>query len=166
LLTDALTWYGYAMLELLIAIGFNVIVGVLTTLLIYFYWNRRKRGIASQVDADTALGLFRDHFPEATGTATLTTDRRNALIDLSDGPGVGLLQGHGHRWNAHMLRPGDVASVRVAQDTTLQVRFADFGSPRASLMLADANERALWLTRLQALTRDAAATRRGDISHA
>ena len=154
------------MLELLIAIGFNVIVGVLTTLLIYFYWNRRKRGDASLVDADTALGLFRDHFPEAAGTATLTTDRRNALIDLPNGPGVGLLQGHGHRWNAHMLRPGDVASVRVAQDTTLQVRFADFGSPRASLILADANERAVWLTRLQALTRDAAATRRGDISHA
>lgn len=154
------------MLELLIAIGFNLIVGVLTTLLIYFYWNRRKRDDASLVDADTALGLFRDHFPEAAGTATLTADRRNALIELPDGPGIGLLQGHGHRWNAHMLRPGDIASVRLAQDTTLQVRFADFGSPRASLLLTDANERAAWLTRLQALTRGVPATRRGDVSHA
>jgi hypothetical protein len=154
------------MLELLIAIGFNVIVGVLTALLIYFYWNRRKRGDESLVDADAALGLFREQFPEAGGTATLTTDRRSALVDLPDGVSIGVLQGHGHRWNARWLKPGDVASVRITQDTTLQVRFADFGSPRASLVLADANERAVWLTRLQALTRSAAATRRGDVSHA
>ena len=153
------------MLELLIAIGFNVVVGVLTTLLIYFFWTR-KRGDAGLADADTALGLFREHFPEAGGSTTLTTDRRNALIDLSDGTGIGLLQGHGHRWNAHWLKPGDVASVRVSGETKLQVRFTDYGSPRASLLLADANERAAWLARLQALTRGAATARRGDVSHA
>ncbi len=153
------------MLELLIAIGFNVIVGVLTTLLIYFYWTR-KGGDAGLADADTALGLFRSHFPEAGGAATLTTDRRNALIDLTDGVGIGLLQGHGHRWNAHWLRPGDVASVSVVRDAILKVRFSDYGSPRVSLVLADANERAVWLTRLQALTRSPATARRGGVSHA
>ena len=151
--------------ELFIAVGFNVVVGVLTTLLIYFFWTR-KRGDAPLADAETALGHFRDHFPEANGTATVTADRRNALIDLPDGVGIGLLQGHGHRWNAHWLKPGDVASVRVSGETKLQVRFTDFGSPRASLLLADANERAAWLARLQALTRGAATARRGDISHA
>jgi len=151
--------------ELLIAIGFNVIVGVLTTLLIYFYWSRTG-GEAGLPDADTALGLFRDHFPEAGGTATLTTDRRNALIDQTDGAGIGLLQGHGHRWNAHWLKPGDVASVRVIHDIKLQIRFTDFGSPRASLLFSDANERDAWFARLQALTRSASTTRRGDVSHA
>ena len=145
--------------------GFNVVVGVLTTLLIYFFWTRR-RGDVPLADAETALGHFRDHFPEANGTATVTTDRRNALIDLPDGVGIGLLQGHGHRWNAHWLKPGDVASVRVSGETKLQVRFTDYGSPRASLLLADANERVAWLARLQALTRGAATARRGDISHA
>ena len=153
------------MRELLTAIGFNVLVGVLTTLLIYLYWTR-KRGDAPLADAETALGHFRDHFPEANGTATVTTDRRNALIDLADGVGIGLLQGHGHRWNAHWLKPGDVASVRVTQETKLQVRFTDYGSPHASLLLTDANERAVWLARLQALTRSASATHRGDVSHA
>jgi hypothetical protein len=153
------------MRELLIAIGFNVFIGVLTTLLIYLYWIR-KRGTIPLADADTALGLFRDHFPEANGTATVTTDRRNALIDLADGVGIGLLQGHGHRWNAHWLKPGDVASVRVSEENKLQVRFTDYGSPRASLFITDANERAAWLTRLQALTRGAPAARRGDVSHA
>jgi hypothetical protein len=89
-------------------------VGVLTALLIYFYWTR-KRGDTSLADAGMAMGLFRDHFTEAAGTATLTADRRNALIDLSDGTGVGLLLGHGHRWNAHLLRAGDVASVLVSR---------------------------------------------------
>jgi hypothetical protein len=153
------------MRELFIAIGFNVFVGVLTTLLIYLYWIR-KRGAVPLADAETALKLFRDHFPEANGTVTMTTDRRDALIDLADGVSVGLLQGHGHRWNAHWLKPGDVAFIRVSQEDELQVRFTDYGSPRASLFITDANERAAWLARLQALTRGAPAARRGDVSHA
>jgi hypothetical protein len=153
------------MRELLIAIGFNAVVGVLAALLIYFYWTRR-RGDASLADADTALGLFRGHFPEITGKATLTADGRNALIDLPDGVGLGLLQGHGHRWNAHWLKPGDVASVRVTQDRMLLVRFVDYGSPHASLAFRDGNERDSWLARLQALTPGASVTRRGDIRHA
>ncbi len=153
------------MLELLIAIGFNAFVGVLAALLIYFYWSR-KREEATLADADSALGLFRSHFPEVTGTAMLTTDRRNALISLRDGAGLGLLQGHGHRWNAHWLKPGDVASVRVSENKKLLVRFVDYGSPRAALIFSDANERDSWLARLQALMPGASATRRGDISHA
>jgi hypothetical protein len=155
------------MLELLIAIGFNVFVGALTALLIYFLWTR-KRHDASLADAHTAMNLFRHQFPEATGgEVTLTTDRRNALIGLPDSAGVGLLQGHGQRWNARILQPGDVASVRVSEGTTtLQLRFTDYSSPRAALHLADADERAVWLARLRALTRGAATSPPADLSHA
>ena len=159
------------MLELLIAIGFNVFVAALTALLIYFVWTR-KRSDAGLADASAALGLFRDHLPEmadvpkAARTVTLTTDRRNALIELPDGAGIGLLQGHGQRWNARILQPGDVASVRVSEDVTLQLKFADYSGPRASLVLADADERAVWLARLQSLTQRAPAARGANPSHA
>ena len=159
------------MLELLIAIGFNVFVAALTALLIYFVWTR-KRSDPSLADPGTAMDLFRDHFPdragdpEAAGTVTLTTDRRNALIELPGGVSVGLLQGHGQRWNARILQPGDVASVRVSEDATLQLKFADYSGPRASLVLADADERAVWLARLQSLTQRVPAARGADPSHA
>ena len=156
--------------ELLIAISFNVFVAALTALLIYFVWTR-KRSDPSLADPGTAMGLFRDHLPEmadvpeTAGTVTLTTDRRNALIELPAGAGVGLLQGHGQRWNARILQPGDVASVRVSEDATLQLKFADYSGPRASLVLADADERAAWLARLQSLTQRTAVTRAADLSH-
>ena len=159
------------MLELFIAIGFNVFVAALTALLIYFLWTR-KRSDASLVDASAALGLFRDRLPEmpdipeTAGRVTLTTDRRNALIELPDGAGVGLLQGHGQRWNARILQPGDVASVRVSEDATLQLKFADYSGPRASLVLADADERAVWLVRLQSLTQRLPAAAGAGTSHA
>ena len=142
------------MLELLIAIGVNILVGALTALLLYFLWTRKRRD-PSLSDASAALDLFQRQFPDTVGEATLTTDRRNALISLRDGAGIGLLQGHGRRWNARILQPGDVASVRTVRDETLQLRFSDYGSPRASLLLSDAGERAAWLSRLQPLTRSA-----------
>ena len=159
------------MLELLIAIGFNVFVAALTALLIYLVWTRKSRD-ASLADASAAMGLFRDHLPEmadipeTAGTVTLTTDRRNALIELPDSAGVGLLQGHGQRWNARILHVGDVASVRVSEDATLQLKFSDYSGPRASLVLADADERAVWLARLQLLTQPAPAARGADLRHA
>ena len=158
------------MLELLIAIGFNVFIAALTAFLIYFVWTR-KRSDASLADASAAMGLFRDHLPEmadipeTAGPVTLTTDRRNALIELPNGAGVGLLQGHGQRWNARILQPGDVASVHVSEDATLQLKFADYSGPRASLVLADADERAVWLSRLQSLTQRVPAARAAIISH-
>jgi hypothetical protein len=153
------------MLELLIAIGFNLLVAAITALLIYFY-RIRKRDIPGLADPGAAMDLFRDQFPDSAGSATLTTDRRSALIDLPGRTGVGLLQGHGHRWNARLLQPGDVASVQVSANTTLRLRFTDYGSPRASLLLTDADERALWLARLQTLTRHVSKPSRESLSHA
>jgi hypothetical protein len=153
------------MMELLIAIGFNLLVAALTALLIYFY-KTRKGDTAGLVGAGAAMDLFREQFPDAAGHATLTTDRRSALIDLPGGTGIGLLQGHGRRWNARLLQPGDVASVQVSENTTLQLRFTDYGSPRAALLLTDADERAHWLARLQTLTRHASTPSRESLSHA
>jgi hypothetical protein len=159
------------MRELLIAIGFNVFVAAVTALLIYFVWTR-KRSDASLADATSAMGLFRDHLPEmadipeTAGPVTLTTDRRHALIELPDGAGVGLLQGHGRRWNARILQPGDVASVRVSEDATLQLKFADYSGPHAALVFADANERAAWLARLQSLTQLVPVARGSEPTHA
>jgi hypothetical protein len=159
------------MRELFIAIGFNIVVAALTALLIYFVWTR-KRSDATLAEASTAMSLFRKHFPEAVGalqaasTVTLTGDGRNALIELPDGVAVGLLQGHGRRWNARILQSGDVASVLESAGTTLQLRFTDYSGPRASLLLADAGKRAAWLARLQSLTRHAPAARGVDPSHA
>ena len=157
------------MLELLIAIAFNVFVAALTALLIYLVWSR-KRDDASLADASAAMGLFRDYFPDAAGLSqaavTLTSDRRNALIELPDGAGVGLLQGHGRRWNARILQPGDIASARVFENATLRLKFTDYGSPSASLVLADADERAVWLARLQTLARPAPTGQRADLTHA
>lgn len=160
------------MLELLIAIGFNVFVAALAALLIYFAWTRRRTTDASLADAGTAISLFRIHFPdaadvpEAARAVTLTTDRRNALIELPNGAGVGLLQGHGRRWNARILTPGDVASVSVSGDATLRVKLTDYSGPRALLTVADADERAAWLSRLQTLTQRAPAAHGTDPSHA
>jgi hypothetical protein len=150
------------MMELLVAISVNVLVGALTALLIYFL-RTRKRDDPSLADATAAMGLFQAQFPDATGTAILTRDRCNALITLADGAAIGLLQAHGQRWNARVLRPGDVASIHSLQGTRLQLRFSDYGSPRASLEFADARECADWLARLQRLTQDTSAP--GGVRH-
>ncbi|HVW71350.1 MAG TPA: hypothetical protein VHB68_20385 [Steroidobacteraceae bacterium] len=138
------------MRDLLIAIGVNLLVGAVTALLIYFSSQRRQAGLA---DPGEALNLFRAQFPDSVPrNITLTSDGRNALIDLSDGSAVGLLQGYGRRWNARVLHDGDVASVQ-ANEATLRLKLTDYGSPRAALLLTDPNERSQWLARLQSLVR-------------
>jgi hypothetical protein len=136
--------------ELLIAIGVNVLIGALTALIIYFSRSSPKQG-ARLADARMALDLFRRQFPDATGTATLTADGRNALIDLGEGAGVGLLQAHGQRWNARILHPGDVASLATSGYSTLELRLTDYANPRASLLLPSTDAQFLWLGRLRSL---------------
>jgi hypothetical protein len=151
------------MLELTLAIGANLLVGALAALLIVRFAHRRARE-PRLADPGAAMDHFRDRFPEASGRATLTDDARNALIELHDGPGIGLLQGHGVRWNARILKPGDLASVRICGDSTLRVTFIDYGGPRASLRLADPEERSAWLARLRDLA--ALQVHRGSLRHA
>jgi hypothetical protein len=135
---------------LLIAIGVNVLVGALTALIIYVSRGSRKPQ-ARLADASVAMDLFRRQFPDATGTATLTADGRNALIDLGEGGGIGLLQAHGRRWNARILHQGDVASLTTSGYSTLELRLTDYSNPRASLLLPSTDAQFLWLGRLRSL---------------
>jgi len=143
-------WYAYRMPELLIAIGVNVLIGALTALIIYLSRNSSKHA-ARLADARVAMHLFRRRFPDANGTATVTADGRNALIDLGEGAGVGLLQAHGQRWNARILHAGDVASLTASGYSTLELRLTDYANPRASLLLPDTDAQFLWLGRLRNL---------------
>jgi hypothetical protein len=138
------------MVELVIAIGANLLVGALAVLLIHRSVARKAQE-PRLADAVAAMDLFRERFPEAAGGATLTADGRNALIDLRAESGIGLLQGHGARWNARVLQPQDLASVRVSGETTLSVKFTDYAGPRALLRLADRDECLAWRARLQGL---------------
>jgi hypothetical protein len=143
--------YAPRMPELLIAIGVNVLVGALTVLILFLSRRSRKQA-ARLADAAVAMDLFRRQFPEATGTAIVTADGRNALIDLGEGAGVGLLQAHGQRWNARILRAGDVASLAPCGHSTLELRLTDYANPRASLLLPSTDAQFLWLARLRDLS--------------
>ena len=136
--------------ELLIAIGVNVLVGALAALLLYISRNARRQA-ARLSDPTAAMDLFRRQFPDATGTATLTADGRNALIDLGEGAGIGLLQSHGQRWNARILRTGDVTSLATTGYSALELRLADYANPRAALLFPSAEVQFLWLERLRSL---------------
>ena len=136
--------------ELLIAIGVNVLIGALAALLLYISRNSRKPA-ARLTDPAVAMDLFRRQFPGAKGTATLTADGRNALIDLGEGAGIGLLQSHGQRWNARILQAGDVATLATSGYSALELRLADYSNPRASLLFPSADTQFRWLERLRSL---------------
>jgi hypothetical protein len=95
---------------------------------------------------------FRVVFPEATGTASVSNDNRTALIDLQLDDQIGLLQRQGRRWNARILFPYDISSVRLDPNGALAITLSDFGWPRASIVFSDTEIRAIWLTRLTSLT--------------
>ncbi len=151
------------MSELLIAIITNLLLGLL--LLSILYWKRAADDAALGGSAQ-AIELFRLHFPDAAGIAVVAADHRSALIDLERVEGVGLLQRRGRRWIARILAPGDVASVTLGDDGSLDLRLRDFGWPRARLHIADAAVRALWLGRLNVLTVQGASRHRRDPYHA
>ena len=136
------------MSELLIPIAVNLALGVILLALLY---RQRTRDTVRLTLATEAMDIFRMHFPDALGAATLAADGRGALIDLQRG-GTGLLQRHGRRWNARLLAPGELSSVRRSGGDAIELKFADFGWPRARLCLADADARAMWLSRLTSLS--------------
>lgn len=120
------------MTELLFPIGANLVLGVI--LLALLAWKRRPDTVRLESDAD-ALAEFQRHFPEATGTPTVSADGLAALIETTTGPG--LLLRHARRWNARMLAAPDLAAVRTIDDATLELRFVDFGWPRARMRFSD-----------------------------
>ncbi|HVO49298.1 MAG TPA: hypothetical protein VMT29_23505 [Steroidobacteraceae bacterium] len=150
-------------MELVISIATNVILGLILLALLRWKTTRDEVRIAS---AEEALTLFRKHFPDVSGIATVCADQRAAVIELRPGPEVGLLQRQGRRWNAQILRPGDCKRVRRTADGTLTLDLANFGWPRAELRFADASTLEKWLNRFQSLTVRDASGQYGDSQRA
>jgi|SRR5271165_7538032 len=100
------------------------------------------------------------------GAATVAADRRGALIDLQRGGDLGILVRHGRRWNARVLAPGDVSSVQLEDEDLICLRLADFAWPRARIRIPDAEARAKWLARLNALTSPDSSRHHPDLRHA
>jgi len=148
------------MKELLFPIGANLVLGVI--LLALLVWKRRPDTVRLLSDAD-ALAEFQRHFPEATGTATVSADGLAALIETATGPG--LLLRHARRWNARMLAAQELADVRTPDDATLELRFADFGWPRARLRFSDRDAMSRCRARLETLVRSRTAPAT-DLRHA
>ena len=136
------------MKELLFPIGANLVLGII--LLALLVWKRRPDTVRLLSDAD-ALAEFQRHFPEATGTATVSADGLAALIETATGPG--LLLRHARRWNARMLAAPELAAVRTPDDATLELRFVDFGWPRARLRFSDRDTMSRCRARLETLVR-------------
>jgi hypothetical protein len=151
------------MTELALSIGVNLVLGIFLFALLY----RKRAGDEVRLSGPSeAVDIFQQYFPDAVGTATVATDRRSALIDLQRGAGIGLLQRHGRRWNARVLAPGELSSVRVVGDDAVHIKFSDFGWPRACIHIADADARAKWLGRLNSLMAPASSRQRADLRHA
>jgi hypothetical protein len=148
------------MKELLFPIGANLVLGVV--LLALLVWRRVPDPVRLLSDAD-ALAEFQRHFPEAAGTATLCADGLAAIIETATGPG--LLLRHARRWNARMIAPQELAAVHNSDDETLELRFADFGWPRARLRFSDRDAMLRCRTRLETLVRSGI-TPAADLRHA
>lgn len=150
------------MSELLISIAVNLALGVILLALLY---RKRTRDTVRLTLASEAMDIFRMHFPDALGAATLAADGRAALIDLQRG-GTGLVTRHGRRWNARLLAKGELVSVRRSGDDAIELKFADFGWPRARVCLADADTRTMWLSRLESLAPRNPSQPQSDLHHA
>jgi hypothetical protein len=132
------------MSELELSLAVNVLLGII--LAGALSWRRLADSVRLSTP-EQAAEVFRQHFPELSGAATLAEDRRSALLELGRGAGIGLLQRQGRRWNARVLSAPELASVRVDTTGALCLGFADFGWPRARIALAP-EARAAWHARL------------------
>jgi hypothetical protein len=132
-------------MDLVVAIATNVVLG--GVLLALFLLGHGEDDVRLR-DEDEALRVFRSQFPDAAGAVTLTVDRRAALLALDPGTTIGLLERRGRKWASRALSPHDLLAVELANDETLRVTLADFGWPRASFKIADADKRAAWRARL------------------
>ncbi|HTV50141.1 MAG TPA: hypothetical protein VME21_03070 [Steroidobacteraceae bacterium] len=150
------------MSELLIAIAANVLVGVIAVALLLRRRSHPQRHLP--LDQRSAPQIFQSQVPDAVATLVACAADA-ALFDLQGG-GVGLVQRHGHRWNARVLQAGSIAALQVHEPATLELRFSDYAAPRLRLRIDDPAERQLWLQRLRAAAQRAPTGLRGGLSHA
>lgn len=144
------------------AIAINVVLGVVLLALLGL---RRSPDGVRLASPEEALALFQRHFPEAQGRATLSSDARGALLELEPG-GLGVLVRDGRRWNARIMTPRDLASVRSVGDHRLEIRFRDFAWPRVRLEIDDPALRAAWVERLEGVLLQRDVRSRTDLRHA
>jgi hypothetical protein len=150
-------------MQLLIPIGANVALGIALCAL---FFSRRSTDDARLNDGEAALRVFRGQFPDADGAATVTTDQRGALIALSHGTDIGILQRRGRRWTARKIGARDIRSISLMRGNTLCLSLADFGWPRADLQVADPAACAQWLARFESIVADGAGRRPPESTHA
>jgi hypothetical protein len=148
------------MKELLFSIGVNLVLGAV--LLVLLMWKRRPDMVRLASEAE-ALAEFRRHYPDATGSVIVSADGLAALIETA--AGQGLLMAHARRWNARMLVAPELAAVRTLDETSLELRFADFGWPRARLRFADCETASRCRARLETIGRSPSAPA-ADLRHA
>jgi hypothetical protein len=150
-------------MQLLVPIGANVALGLV---LLALFFSRRSVDDARLKDGDAALREFRGQFPDAEGAATVTADQRGALIALSHGTDIGILQRRGRRWTARKIGAREIRSVALTRGNTLSLSLADFGWPRAYFQVADSEACAVWLARLESIVADGTGRRLPVSTHA
>ncbi len=145
---------------LTISIVANIVLGLVLLGVLY----RKRGGDPDRLTGpEQALARYRTRYPAASGRADLATDGRAALLELTDGS-VGLVERCGRRWNVRTLEPREILGVDRARDGAITIRLADFGWPRARVLLSDPDTCRDWTERLGAL-REAAASGRERMVH-
>lgn len=145
-----------------LAIVLNVILGVV---MLGLLWWRRSPDTVRLASPEEALEVFRQHFPDTRGRATLSSDGCGALLELEP-EGLGLLVRDGRRWNARLLTPRAVSKMRLIGESRIEIRFTDFAWPRAQLRIDDPGVRATWAARLEGMLLKPKAEPRSDLRHA
>ncbi len=136
------------LLELLVPLGVNLLVCIVAALLVRaFRDSARRPRLTSPAEA---LQRFAEHFPDSRGSAVVAADGAAALIALEDG-GVGLLQRHGHRWNARILSPARVRAVNPMPGGRVRLRLRDYGGPSVVLDPGTAVASEQWMSCLRRL---------------
>lgn len=119
-------------------LGALVVLGIGgVVLLVHLLKMSRADGFA---DAAAARNAFLADFPETeTGEATLTDDRRAAILTTAAGAGLVMRFGAGRL--TRLIGPGDVSRIED-RPGALRLRLADFGAPVIDLAFADDGKRA------------------------
>lgn len=135
-------------IELLVPLGLNLVVCILAALLVRAF---RNPGRVPRLNSPAeAVRLFLGHFPDVRGSAALALDGSAALLALEDGR-VGLLQRHGHRWNARILTSDQVRTVACLRDGSVTLRLRDYTGPAVVLPPGAAPASELWSSCLRRL---------------
>ncbi len=121
--------------------GSLVAIGLLVLLLHVLGRSRTAR----LADRDAAVAIFLDEYPDAScGPAAVSRDGWAALIVLDGGARAGVVHAMGADWMTRLIRPGEVAGVRVTRAGGLRIRFTDFATPSVTVTFEALHEARAW----------------------